>query len=74
MANVLVAVAETTAGAMADNVLAVMLLFKSIVATVVVTFILVDGLTHCVLVCLCWFVRLFACRAYVPRAKPVSNK
>lgn len=40
MANVVVAVAETTAGAMADNVLTVMLLFKSIVATVVVAFIL----------------------------------
>lgn len=39
MANVLVAVAETTAGAMVDNVLTVMLLFRSIVATVVVTFI-----------------------------------
>lgn len=40
MANVVVAVAETTAGAMADNVLIVMLLFKSIVATVVVAFML----------------------------------
>lgn len=40
--NVLVAAVDTTAGAMADNVLTVMLLFRNIVATVVVTFIL-DG-------------------------------
>lgn len=63
MANVLVAVAETTAGAMVDNVLAVMLLFRSIVATVVVTFI-VDAVCVCVWVWL--YVQL--------RAKPVWNK
>lgn len=76
VANVVVAVAETTAGAIADNVLAVTLLFKSIVATVVVAFILDGMLCVCVCVllrvlCLCSFVCLLC---VVPCAKPVSNK
>lgn len=73
--NVLVAVAETTAGAMADSVLTVTLLFKSIVATVVVAFIL-DG--FCVRECLCVCALVLVFRLlillYVPCAKPVSNK